>query len=54
MPLRVTVSPRTLEKDAVELKGRRESQPTLCPLERATAEVQARTVTAAPASEPGA
>jgi prolyl-tRNA synthetase len=48
MPLRVTVSPRTLEKDGAELKGRRESQPTICPLERAAAEIQARTVAAAP------
>jgi prolyl-tRNA synthetase len=48
MPLRLTVSPRTLEKDAVELKGRRESQPTIYPLERATAEVRARTVEEAP------
>jgi len=41
MPLRVTVSPRTLEKAAVELKGRRETEPTLYPLERAAAEVRA-------------
>jgi prolyl-tRNA synthetase len=54
MPLRITVSPRTLEKDAAELKGRRESQPTLCPLERATAEVRARILEAASASEAGA
>jgi prolyl-tRNA synthetase len=44
MPLRITVSPRTLEKDAAELKERRESQPTICPLERAVAEIQTRTV----------
>jgi prolyl-tRNA synthetase len=42
VPLRVTVSPRTLEKGAVELKGRRETEATLCPLERAAAEVRAR------------
>jgi len=43
MPLRITVSPRTLEKAAAELKGRRETEATLCPLERAAAEVRART-----------
>ena len=32
MPLRVTVSPRTLEKDSVELKPRNEKDPTLAPL----------------------
>jgi prolyl-tRNA synthetase len=43
MPLRITVSPRTLEKAAAELKGRRETEVALCPLERAAAEVRART-----------
>jgi prolyl-tRNA synthetase len=46
MPLRITVSPRTLEKAAVELKGRRETEATLCPLERAAAEIRARTAPA--------
>jgi hypothetical protein len=46
MPLRITVSPRTLEKAAAELKGRREKEPTLCPLERAAAEIRARTTPA--------
>jgi prolyl-tRNA synthetase len=32
MPLRVTVSPRTLEKDSVELKRRSETESTLVPL----------------------
>jgi prolyl-tRNA synthetase len=47
MPLRLTVSPRTLDKSAVELKGRREVEPALCPLEQACAEVRARTIEAA-------
>ncbi len=34
MPLRITVSPRTLEKASAELKGRRDKEATLCPLER--------------------
>jgi len=46
MPLRITVSPRTLEKGAAEIKGRREAELTLCPLERAAAEVRARTAPA--------
>jgi prolyl-tRNA synthetase len=46
MPLRVTVSPRTLEKSAAELKGRRETEAALCPLERAAAEIRARTAPA--------
>jgi len=45
MPLRVTVSPRTLEKDAVELKGRRETDPALCPLAGAAAEIASRITT---------
>ena len=40
MPLRVTVSPRTLEKDSVELKRRSESEQTLVPLAEAVARVQ--------------
>ncbi len=43
MPLRITVSPRTLEKSAAELKGRREAEATFCPLERAAAEIVSRT-----------
>ena len=43
MPLRITVSPRTLEKAAVELKARRETEATHCPLDRAAAEVRSRT-----------
>ena len=39
MPLRVTVSPRTLEKDSVELKRRAESETTLVPLEEGVARV---------------
>lgn len=46
MPLRITVSPRTLEKGAVELKGRRETEHTLCPLERAASEIASRTASA--------
>ena len=33
MPLRITVSPRTLEKSSVELKWRTEKKPTVVPLE---------------------
>ena len=40
MPLRVTVSPRTLEKDSVELKRRSESEQTLVPLADAVAKVR--------------
>ncbi|OGO52864.1 MAG: proline--tRNA ligase [Chloroflexi bacterium RBG_16_68_14] len=40
MPLRVTVSPRTLEKSAVELKRRTESETTLVPLSEAAARVE--------------
>ena len=32
MPLRVTISPRTLEKGSVELKGRREKESSLVAL----------------------
>ena len=39
MPLRVTVSPRTLEKDSVELKRRTESETTLVPMAEAVAQV---------------
>jgi prolyl-tRNA synthetase len=46
MPLRVTVSPRTLEKDAVELKGRRETETALCPLEQAAGEIVSRAIAA--------
>jgi len=37
MPLRITVSPRTLEKAAAELKGRRETEARLAPLGDAVA-----------------
>jgi prolyl-tRNA synthetase len=40
MPLRVTVSPRTLEKGSIELKGRSESETTLVPLEEAVDRVE--------------
>ena len=40
MPLRVTVSPRTLEKDSVELKRRSESEQTLVPLADAVSKVR--------------
>jgi prolyl-tRNA synthetase len=39
MPLRVTVSPRTLEKDSVELKRRPESETSLTPLSVAVVNV---------------
>jgi prolyl-tRNA synthetase len=39
MPLRVTVSPRTLKQDAVELKRRSESEATLVPLSEAVGRV---------------
>ncbi|MCH8995342.1 MAG: proline--tRNA ligase [Chloroflexi bacterium] len=39
MPLRVTVSPRTLEKDSIELKRRTESETTLVPLAEAAQRV---------------
>ena len=38
MPLRATVSPRTLEKDSLELKRRTGTETTLVPLERAVEE----------------
>ncbi|MDZ4277691.1 MAG: proline--tRNA ligase [Dehalococcoidia bacterium] len=41
MPLRVTVSPRTLEKDSVELKRRTESETALVPLGEAVGKVRA-------------
>jgi prolyl-tRNA synthetase len=41
MPLRVTVSPRTLEKDAVELKKRSEKDSTLVPLADAVEKISA-------------
>ena len=40
MPLRVTVSPRTLEEDAVELKRRTQAETALAPLQRAVEEVR--------------
>jgi prolyl-tRNA synthetase len=40
MPLRVTVSPRTLEKDSVELKPRREPETSLVALDAAVAGVR--------------
>ncbi len=50
MPLRVTISPRTLEKSAVELKGRRESESSLHPLEGAATDIASRA--AAPRTSP--
>ena len=41
MPLRLTVSPRTLEKDSVELKRRAEKETALYPLGEAVAAVRA-------------
>jgi prolyl-tRNA synthetase len=40
MPLRVTVSPRTLKNDSVELKRRSESEATLVPRTEAVAAVR--------------
>jgi prolyl-tRNA synthetase len=40
MPLRLTVSPRTLEKESVELKRRSEKESTLLPLSEAAARLQ--------------
>jgi len=40
MPLRVTVSPRNLEKDSIELKRRSEADSTLVPLGEAAAKVR--------------
>jgi len=40
MPLRVTVSPRNLEKDSIELKRRSEADSTLVPLGEAVAKVR--------------
>lgn len=42
MPLRVTVSPRTLAKDSVELKPRREPESSLVPLSSAVAAIADR------------
>jgi len=42
MPLRVTVSPRTLEQGAAELKPRRDTAVSLVPLSEAVAEVRRR------------
>ena len=39
MPLRATISPRTLEKGALELKRRTQAETTLAPMERAVEEV---------------
>ena len=41
MPLRVTVSPRTLEKASLELKRRTETESALVPLDSAPAEITA-------------
>jgi prolyl-tRNA synthetase len=41
MPLRVTVSPRTLEKASLELKRRTEAESALVPLDSAPAEITA-------------
>jgi len=40
-PLRVTVSPRTLEKASLELKRRTEAESALVPLDSAPAEIKA-------------
>jgi prolyl-tRNA synthetase len=40
MPLRVTISPRTLEKGSLELKRRTEAESTLVPLENGPAEIR--------------
>ena len=40
MPLRLTVSPRNMEKDSVELKRRDESDSTLVPLSEAASQVE--------------
>jgi len=40
MPLRLTVSPRTLEKESVEVKRRSEKESTLVPLSEAAARLQ--------------
>jgi len=40
MPLRVTVSPRTLEKGSLELKRRRETESELVPLEGASSRIR--------------
>jgi prolyl-tRNA synthetase len=45
MPLRVTVSPRTLEKGSVELKGRREKESSLVALGEAVASIVSATAT---------
>ncbi|MDI6858673.1 MAG: proline--tRNA ligase [Dehalococcoidia bacterium] len=42
MPLRVTVSPRTLAKDSVELRSRRETESSLVPLSSAVAAIADR------------
>ncbi len=41
MPLRITVSPRTLEKASLELKRRTEAESALVPLDSAPAEIKA-------------
>jgi prolyl-tRNA synthetase len=41
MPLRVTASPRTLEKASLELKRRTETESALVPLDSAPAEIKA-------------
>ncbi|MDP2949268.1 MAG: His/Gly/Thr/Pro-type tRNA ligase C-terminal domain-containing protein, partial [Chloroflexota bacterium] len=42
MPLRLTVSPRTLEKASVEVKRRRQRESTLIPLDEAAAQIAER------------
>ncbi|MFQ6019616.1 MAG: proline--tRNA ligase, partial [Dehalococcoidia bacterium] len=42
MPVRVTISPRTLEKRAVELKGRTEDQSEMVPPDKASERVRSR------------
>jgi prolyl-tRNA synthetase len=41
MPLRVTVSPRTLEKGSLELKHRSQAESELVPLKEGTARIRA-------------
>jgi len=48
MPLRATVSQRTLEKESVELKGRRAKESSLVPLADAVATITATAASQAP------
>jgi len=49
LPLRLVVSPRTLRSEVAELKGRRETEPSLAPMDEVIAGVRQR-LAAAPAS----